>query len=439
VRGEVGFGPLHDRLARIAGQVRRVPKTHRHPHFGYMYAGVEDITESVGQAMAEEKVILVPHLLSWRRYPAEPQRKTPTMTTTIEMRYVFSCVDEDGKEYELPVMWAGEADDQQDKGLAKALTMARKTFLRDFFRITIGDETDTDREHPKGSEVDDKKPAPSTISDAQRRRLFGLTKTALGKDAESETISWTLRAIVRMATKGVYNLHTLPGSKSSMDAIEGWLGTLRDDPASVRDALRGYFAEHPEHKPARTEQKPAEPAPAAPQAPEDYEPPAGKSTRERNERIAYRVIVVNDDPKRVAETEEVSAAVVTRAVKEYREMSDPPWNRQTVMTAPQPIVIDGEKLAEERAELARRFPGGQWPEPLVHQFRTTMAALEEMEPEPADGNGEVTTWAALADVLAIDLTHGKAERVEQLDVDGAMKLLARFATARQQLADELGE
>jgi hypothetical protein len=150
--------PLAARLAAVMAAARRVPKTERHPHHGYMYAGVESIVEQVNETLSSEGVILIPRVLRFENAPVGKMTRT-----TVWMEYTFDC----GHEATAPIPWVAWADDTSDKGMAKALTSARKTFLRDFFLITIGDERelDPDRNPDSGQGAS---PAPAQRRHGQR-------------------------------------------------------------------------------------------------------------------------------------------------------------------------------------------------------------------------------------------------------------------------------
>lgn len=132
---------LAAKLARVSAQMKRIPKNGDNKSQGYKYATEGDIKDTVREALAEQGVVMVPHVrtpLEWREIP----------TRNGSMRCVTMTVDyhiTDGVET-LVVAAIGEGSDSGDKCVPKAYTMSLKYLLLTMFQISTGDDMDAERE-----------------------------------------------------------------------------------------------------------------------------------------------------------------------------------------------------------------------------------------------------------------------------------------------------
>lgn len=264
---EIGMGGIETRLARVMGQARRVEKTETHPRFNYKYAGVEQVMEAVNKALADEHVILVPRILKIERMLLK--QDGTYHRTTIWMTYTFRCsAGELG-----PIEWEAEADDTQDKGRGKALTAARKTFLRDFFLISFGKEDgegDPDRNEDSGRHAPE--PAPrSQQRPAQRQARPPAARPAPAAEAPApvDPVTQARRQAVAAATKaaglkfldhdgkekvnqellGIVSAVALPEREEGAPLTPGQTDVLLDALSWVRAAHEGDSYEGPHRVP----------------------------------------------------------------------------------------------------------------------------------------------------------------------------------------------
>jgi hypothetical protein len=137
-----GGAALFAKMARVMGQLSRVPKAARNQHHGYNYASADDVYDAVRAALAAEKVAFLPKFVSYRQERLENSKNIRTWAT---FDFTFACGDTGAT---WTCRWEAEADDTQDKGLNKVATAALKYFLLKTFVISTGDTEDTDEGEP---------------------------------------------------------------------------------------------------------------------------------------------------------------------------------------------------------------------------------------------------------------------------------------------------
>lgn len=131
---------LLTKLAAAQAAIGVIEKDKRNEFHRYDYASIEAIVLGTREHLLEHGVIV----LAGHRELSERTRETnsgPATVTTV--RLTFSIFDvETG--FALDVDWAGRGEDPADKGIAKALTDARKTFLIQQLNLARGDDTEAD-------------------------------------------------------------------------------------------------------------------------------------------------------------------------------------------------------------------------------------------------------------------------------------------------------
>jgi hypothetical protein len=125
-----GVGQLAKKIAQVMAAIDRVPKNGVNDYHGYEYSTDDDVMQSVRPVMAEHNLIALPSVTERETVEVETNKGTETKTyITMEI----TLIDGDSGQSKT-VMWDGEAQDGQDKGLYKAYTSgikywALKTFL----------------------------------------------------------------------------------------------------------------------------------------------------------------------------------------------------------------------------------------------------------------------------------------------------------------------
>lgn len=128
---------LHAKLAEVYLAVQRVPKTGKHPQ-GWSFATEGDIADMIRAELGARGIVCSPSILEHSEVVTGSTKSGATITRhTVKVSFVVT----DGDRY-LESTWYGQADDMSDKGLPKAITAARKTFLLSTFLVSTGDEPD---------------------------------------------------------------------------------------------------------------------------------------------------------------------------------------------------------------------------------------------------------------------------------------------------------
>jgi hypothetical protein len=167
VGGVRGAGAVAARLARVMGAMGRIPRNGevRTDRAAYKYMTDADLMDGVRPLLAAEGLALIPAVVSWDRVPEEAAAPGGRGKVWHFVHVHFTVLAEDG---ELgPILWHGEASDGGDKGLAKALTSAEKTFLCRLLCVSSGDEVEAKRPGGRAGEA----PRPPTEEEAEAAKL----------------------------------------------------------------------------------------------------------------------------------------------------------------------------------------------------------------------------------------------------------------------------
>lgn len=136
---------LYGKLAAVAGAIAAVEKDNRNKDQGYRYASPASVMSAVKPLLAEHKLAIVPHLVNFEEIDSGQRAGSgkPFVINRVSMHYHI-LDGETGDDLVVP--WQGQAGTYaDDKGLAKAQTIALRTFLIQLFQIPTEDpETDPD-------------------------------------------------------------------------------------------------------------------------------------------------------------------------------------------------------------------------------------------------------------------------------------------------------
>ena len=133
---------LHAKLSRVMGRLSKLPKDGTNKHFGYQYVTDAAVADAVRKALVAEGVSFLASMKEvTQETVTDPGSGKSKGKTRVMFEFTFGC-SESGAEYSC--QWAGEADDSQDKGIAKAATSAEKYFLLKTFVLSTGDDPDPD-------------------------------------------------------------------------------------------------------------------------------------------------------------------------------------------------------------------------------------------------------------------------------------------------------
>jgi hypothetical protein len=128
------------KLADAAAAVSEVEKDKRNTFHKYDYSSIEAVVKACRMELLNRRVLVTSGL----DHVEERERQTrdgASVVTTAHL--IFTVFDaETGESLQIP--WAGQGDDPADKGLSKAISDARKTFLLVQLNLARGDDTEAD-------------------------------------------------------------------------------------------------------------------------------------------------------------------------------------------------------------------------------------------------------------------------------------------------------
>lgn len=133
------FATMDEAMAWVWGEVRRVPKSGTHPKQGWKFATESDIADLIRDLCAHAGITIHQTLLKHREeIIGTTSNGNPIWRHTVIVRYQLRWNDLVWPS----TKWKGQADDSSDKGLAKAFTACRKTYLIATFQVSSGDDPD---------------------------------------------------------------------------------------------------------------------------------------------------------------------------------------------------------------------------------------------------------------------------------------------------------
>ncbi|MBO8161363.1 MAG: ERF family protein [Thermosipho sp. (in: Bacteria)] len=112
----------------------------------YNYLSEEKVTAVIREALIEVGLIILPIEVETEFVQLSPEKNNNL--TQVKVRYLIMDIDSGES---IQVISAGQGADTQDKGIAKAMTMAFKYVQRQTFAIPTGDDPD----HTPSAELDD--------------------------------------------------------------------------------------------------------------------------------------------------------------------------------------------------------------------------------------------------------------------------------------------
>jgi hypothetical protein len=175
---------LLKKILEAAKAVGVIEKDKRNAFHKYDYASIEAIAAATGQELMSRGVLLI----AAEDETSDRQRQTnqgEATVTTVRLSFRFIDV-ETGESLTIP--WVGRGEDPADKGVSKALTDARKTFLIQQLNLVRGDDTEGDPETDK-------------------RNNSGVDLTHLAKGLSTEQLNAILVAVGYQAVEKPWSLY----------------------------------------------------------------------------------------------------------------------------------------------------------------------------------------------------------------------------------------
>jgi hypothetical protein len=128
------------KLLAVQAAVDRVEKDSENTFHHYKYTSIEGVVQATRDALIEQKVLIFAGEESTQDRQRQTNQGEATVTT---VHLTYTIVDAESGE-KLVIPWLGRGEDPADKGVSKALTDARKTFLIQQLNLIRGDDTEAD-------------------------------------------------------------------------------------------------------------------------------------------------------------------------------------------------------------------------------------------------------------------------------------------------------
>lgn len=174
-----GTGKLAAKIAAVMSEIGSVPKTGRNDFHSYDYSTDDDVMQSVRPVMAKHNLVALPSVRARETKQVEANNGT-TLHTYITLE--ITLIDGDSGQSKT-VLWEGEAQDGQDKGLYKAYTSGIKYWALKTFLLSSDSDVETHdaaTEHTNGRS--------SGPSDAQLDYARDLAKEDVWEDHERKAL-----------------------------------------------------------------------------------------------------------------------------------------------------------------------------------------------------------------------------------------------------------
>jgi hypothetical protein len=125
------------KLCEAAAAVGPVTKDARNEFHRYNYASAEAVLSATREELLSRGVLVIGAEVKTEERMRPTTSAGETAITTVHL--LFSVFDADtGERLEIP--WLGRGEDPMDKGISKALTSAKKTFLRELLSLPYGQD-----------------------------------------------------------------------------------------------------------------------------------------------------------------------------------------------------------------------------------------------------------------------------------------------------------
>lgn len=199
--------PLATKIARIMGELARVPKNGRNAFHNYDYVTESDLVDELRHRLAAHGVAILPSVVDHVVTATTERGKSSSLATvTLELTFV------DGESGDLMVTrWIGQGMDQGDKAYYKAYTGAFKYGLMKTFLISTGDDPEQDEQDAPVKPV---KPAPQQREDRRQRQQ---TAPAAAPRQDPSELTESFKLLNKLWHAVVTD--ALEGDKEAVDAV----------------------------------------------------------------------------------------------------------------------------------------------------------------------------------------------------------------------------
>lgn len=176
-------GKIYKAIANVMQDIGAVGKDAVNGDDGYKYRSIDAVMNALNPAMVKNGVIAVPKVIESRREERAKKDGSGLIFSVVKVSYTFYA--EDGSSVETIVI--GEAMDDSDKSMNKAMSAAYKYACFQTFCIPTGEMIDSEKDNPKAlakvANIEDHKSVkkPQSITDSAFERI---SKSGLFKDDE---------------------------------------------------------------------------------------------------------------------------------------------------------------------------------------------------------------------------------------------------------------
>ena len=176
-------GKIYKAIANVMQYIGAVGKDAVNGDDGYKYRSIDAVMNALNPAMVKNGVIAVPKVIESRREERAKKDGSGLIFSVVKVSYTFYA--EDGSSVETIVI--GEAMDDGDKSMNKAMSAAYKYACFQTFCIPTGEMIDSEKDSPKAlakvANIEDHKSVkkPQSITDSAFERI---SKSGLFKDDE---------------------------------------------------------------------------------------------------------------------------------------------------------------------------------------------------------------------------------------------------------------
>ena len=176
-------GKIYKAIANVMQDIGAVGKDAVNGDDGYKYRSIDAVMNALNPAMVKNGVIAVPKVIESRREERAKKDGSGLIFSVVKVSYTFYA--EDGSSVETIVI--GEAMDDGDKSMNKAMSAAYKYACFQTFCIPTGEMIDSEKDSPKAlakvANIEDHKSVkkPQSITDSAFERI---SKSGLFKDDE---------------------------------------------------------------------------------------------------------------------------------------------------------------------------------------------------------------------------------------------------------------
>lgn len=177
-------GAVFAKLAKVMGEVHRIPKTGHNKFNNYHYATESDAADAIRPLLSEAGLGLMVSI-----------DRVDEMDNGRVMVYGTVTIGEEGGGW-IQASISGEARDvdrngaRQDKGVYKAITGAVKYWLFKTFLMSTGDDPEGDQNNPQDVPPPGPPPTPM-MTDAQEQLIRSLAKSSkLTEEEQTATVAW---------------------------------------------------------------------------------------------------------------------------------------------------------------------------------------------------------------------------------------------------------